>query len=382
MRAGDPSHSPSLLEMPRHAWRAGLLRPSGAVILSGVSLGLALLPATPLPIRADDAPLPKIETLAHRRDQLPRKVVVGSVVCGFDEIFGAPLEKRLQRMDEFLDGMEALARAQYPGKRLDLAVLMEWFISRPGKTLDQMAVRYAEVSERIASCARRHGCYMVVPMVLREEGEPARYSNASCLFDRQGRLTGIYRKVHPTMDNEETNITPGREFPVFDCDFGRLGIQVCYDVMFPDGWQALAKKGAELVAFPSETSVTSGPAMYALQHRFYIVSAVPKYHAAVYNPVGMIEAEATDEGVMVHQIDLAYAVAGPADQGVGLKAKYGDKLGMNYYQGENVGIYWSNDPAMTIGQMLKGQNCPDPRDEAEESRLMQDRKRGGPPEAP
>src|ERR1017187_5835401 len=106
MRAGDPSHSPSLLEMPRHAWRAGLLRPSGAVILSGVSLGLALLPATPLPIRADDAPLPKIETLAHRRDQLPRKVVVGSVVCGFDEIFGAPLEKRLQRMDEFLDGME------------------------------------------------------------------------------------------------------------------------------------------------------------------------------------------------------------------------------------------------------------------------------------
>jgi hypothetical protein len=37
---------------------------------------------------------------------------------------------------------------------------------------------------------------------------------------------------------------------------------------------------------------------------------------------------------------------------------------------------------MTIGRMLKDQNCPDPRDEAEESRFMQDRKRGGPPEAP
>jgi predicted amidohydrolase len=352
------------------------------VVLSVLCLGLALIAAAPLPIRGADSPLSGIDTLARRRDQLPRKVVVGSVVCGFDEIFDAPLEKRLQRMDEFLDGMEALARAQYPGKRLDLAVLMEWFISRPGKTIDQMAVRYADVSERIASCARRHGCYMVVPMCLREEGEPARYSNASCLFDREGRLVGIYRKVHPTMDNEETHITPGREFPVFDCDFGRLGIQVCYDVMYPDGWQALAKKGAELVAFPSETSVTSGPAMYALQHRFYIVSAVPMYHAAVYNPVGMIEAEATTEGVMVHQIDLAYAVAGPSDQGVGLKAKFGDKMGMNYYQGENVGIFWSNDPAMTIGQMLKGQDCPDPRDEAEEARLVQDRMRGGPPEAP
>lgn len=382
MRTDDPSHSPYPVEMPRRAWRAVPRRPLVAVILSGLSLGLALLSAMPLPIRAHDEPPPKIETLAHRRDQLPRKIVVGSVVCGFDEIFNDPLEKRLQRMDEFVEGMEALARVQYPGKRLDLAVLMEWFMSRPGKTTDQMAVRYADVSERISSCARRHGCYMVVPMCLREEGEPARYSNASCLFDRQGRLVGIYRKVHPTMGNEETNITPGREFPVFDCDFGRLGIQVCYDVMFPDGWQALAKKGAEIVAFPSETSVTSGPAMYALQHRFYIVSAVPKYHAAVYNPVGMIEAEATDEGVMVHQIDLAYAVAGPADQGVGLKAKYGDKLGANYYVGENVGIYWSNDPTMTIGQMLSGQDCPDPRDEAEESRIMQDRKRGGPPEGP
>ena len=379
MRNDDPSPSPLPCEK---TWRTRKGRPAGTLLLSALSLGLALLSTAPIPLRAADLPSPRIETLAHRRDQLPRKVVVGSVVCGFDEIFDMPLEKRLQRMDEFVDGMEAMSRAQYPGRRLDLAVLMEWFISRPGKTTDQMAVRYAEVSERISACARSHGCYLIAPMCLREEGEPARFSNASFLYDRQGRLVGVYRKVHPTMGNEETNITPGREFPVFDCDFGRLGIQVCYDVMFPDGWQALANKGAEIVAFPSETSVTSGPSMYALQHRYYVVSAVPKYHAAVYNPVGMIEAEAKDEGVMVHQIDLAYAVAGPSDQGVGLKAKYGDKLGMNYYVGENVGIYWSNDPAMTIGQMLSGQDCPDPRDEAEESRIMQDRKRGGPPEAP
>jgi hypothetical protein len=213
MQADDPGHDPHLSEMPRRAWRAGRPRPLGAVILAGMSLGLALLPSTPLPVRADDGPLPKIETLAHRRDQLPRKVVVGSVVCGFDEIFDAPLERRLQRMDEFVDAMEALTRAQYPGKRLDLAVLMEWFISRPGKTIDQMAVRYADVSERIASCARRHGCYMVVPMVLREEGAPARYSNASFLFDRQGRLVGVYRKVHPTMDNEETLYHAGPGVP-------------------------------------------------------------------------------------------------------------------------------------------------------------------------
>jgi predicted amidohydrolase len=346
------------------------------------ALAIAIVFLSPLAVRAEGPGWPKIDTYGHRRDQPPRKVIVGSVVCGFDEIFGASLDRRFVRMEEFLDAMEALTQAQYPGKRLDLAVLVEWFISRPGKTLDQMAVRYSEVGDRLADCAKRHHCYLVAPLVLREEGEPARYSDAAALFDRQGKLVGIYRKVHPTMDNEETDVTPGREFPVFDCDFGKLGIQICYDVMYPDGWQALAKKGAEIVAFPSETSVTSGPSMYALQNRYYIVSAVPKYHSAVYNPVGMIEAEATDEGVMVHQIDLAYAVGGPSDHGNGLKAKYGDRFGLLYYPGEDVDLMWSNDPATTIGQMLKGQDCPDPKDEANEAKILQDRKRGGPLEAP
>lgn len=351
-------------------------------LLAGFLVSVAFLAAAPAALRAEGPGWPKIDTYARRRDQLPRKVVVGSVVCGFKEIFDEPLEKRFQRMEDFVGGMDAMARAEYPGKRLDLAVLVECFFERPGKSIDQTSLRLADISEQVAACARRHQCYIVAPLVLREEGEPARYSDSAALFDRQGKLVGIYRKVHPTMDNEETYITPGREFPVFDCDFGRLGIQICYDVMYPDGWEALEKKGAEIVAFPSETSVTSGPSMYALQHRYFIVSAVPQHHAAVYNPVGMIEAEATTEGVMVHQIDLAYAVGGPSDGGAGLKAKYGDKVGMSYYEGEDVAMLWSNDPAMSIGQMLKGLDCPDPRDEADEAKILQDQKRGGPIETP
>jgi len=339
---------------------------------------------------ADDASVPPVDRVALRRDGLPRKVLLGTVVSGYDAIFTFPLETRFQRMDELVGAMETQAKAKYPGKRLDLVVLPEWFMSRPGDTLEQQAVRLGDVRQRILACAKRYGCYLVVPLVLREEGESVRYSNVAVLIDREGRLVGAYHKVHPTTDHLtytllEGGITPGRDYPVFDCDFGRLGIQICYDVIYPEGWQMLANEGAEIVAFPSETSVTARPSMYALQHRYYIVSATPKDHAAVYNPLGMIEAEATQEGVLVHQIDLSYAITGWAkglDGGESLRRRYGDRVGFTYYQGEDAGIFWSNDPKTPIGEMFKAFGYHEPDDDAERSRVVQDKVRGGPPVLP
>jgi len=365
--------------------------PLGPHLATASALGILLvgLPATFLRAAADDALVPAVERVAPRRDGLPRKVLVGTEISGYDVILKFPLEKRFQRMDELVDAMEAQASTKYPGKRLDLVVLGEYFMSRPSEALEQQAVRLGDVAQRIEACAKRHGCYLVVPLVLREEGEPARYSNAAVLIDREGRLAGIYRKVHPCTDLKyallEGGMTPGRDFPVFDCDFGRVGVQICYDVFYPEGWQALAKEGAEIVAFPSETPQTARPSMYALQHRYYVVSATPRDHAAVYNPLGMIDAQATQDGVLVHQIDLSYAITGWEDGlngGESLKLKYGDKVGYTYYQGEDAGIFWSNDPKTSIGQMFKAFGYPEPEDDTERSRMLQDKVRGGPPSLP
>ncbi len=353
--------------------------PVWAACLAGLA---AASPATP-----DDGP-PPIEAFAHRRAALPRKVLVGTVVSGYDAIFTLPLAERFQRMDAFVDAMEAQAKVKHPGKRLDLVVLTEWFMSRPGDTLEQQAVRFGDVSERIEACARRHGCYLVVPIVLREEGEPVRYSNVAELIDREGRLVGTYHKVHPAthvhFERLEGGVTPGREFPVFDCDFGRIGIQICLDVVYPDGWEALARKGAEIVAFPSETSTSAGPSRYALEHRYYVVSATPKDHAAVYNPLGMIDAQVTHEGVLVHEIDLSYAITGwepGLDGGESLKRKFGDRIGYTYYNGEDAGIFWSNDPRTSIGEMVGSLGYPELDDENARIRQVQDRLRGGPPDS-
>jgi len=350
---------------------------------------LASAAAAPLPA-APESPAPQQNPApSERRDRLPRKVLVGTVVSGYD-VFTLPLEKRLQRMDEIVEAIAARARSEFPAKPLDLVVLPETFIARPGDGLAQRTVRLEEVLQRIAACASGHRCYLVVPLLLREADPPERFSNAALLVDRQGRVAGIYRKVHPVAaqgsDVLEDGITPGGAFPVFDCDFGRLGIQICFDMLYADGWQALARQGAEIVALPSASPETTSPAMYAMQHQYYIVSATPRDHAAVFSPLGLIEDQATQEGaVLVHQIDLSFALLhweAVLEEGEALRRRFGDRVGFHYYHPEDKGIFWSNDPRMSIGQMIGGLGLSESNANVERIRLLEDKARGGPPAAP
>jgi predicted amidohydrolase len=344
--------------------------------------------AADAPRAAEIPPRQAGSTALPRRDRPPRKVLLGTVVSGY-EIFKMPLDRRLQRMDELADAVAAEARSSFPGKRLDLVILPESFLARPGDVMPQEAVRLEEVQPRIAACASRLGSYMVVPLLMQEAGEPVRYSNAAVLADRAGRVVGIYRKVHPVAaqgsDVLEGGTTPGRDFPVFDCDFGRVGMQICFDMLYPDGWQALASQGAEIVALASASPETVHPCLYALQHSYYIVSATPRDHSAVYSPLGLIEAQVTKPGVLVHEIDLSYALVhweAVLENGEALRRKFGDRVGFHYYDPEDNGIFWSNDPETPIGQMLGSLNLSETDESVQRIRMLEDKARGGPPAMP
>lgn len=339
---------------------------------------------------ADEALDPNAASVASKRaERLPRKVLLGTFLAGYG-IFEKPLDKRLQKMDEVLDEMSDRAARDFPGKPLDMVVFPEYFVARPGDSLEQKTVQIEEVLPRVAACATRHSCYLVMPMLLDERGAPARYSNAAVLVNRQGKLVGIYRKVHPVAFNGsdvlEGGVTPGRDFPVFDCDFGRVGIQICFDMLYREGWDALAKQGAEIVALPSASAETTRPCMYALQHGYYIVSATPRNHSAVFSPLGLIEEQVTEDGAMlVHEIDLSYAELhweNQLEEGAALSRKYGQNVGFHYYPPEDKGIFWSNDPKTSIGQMIASLGLETSGSNAERVRLLQDKARGGPPARP
>jgi predicted amidohydrolase len=337
-----------------------------------------------------ETPLPKADIAATRRaDRPPRKVLLGTFLSGY-QILDKPLEKRLQKMDEVVDDISDRAAGDYPGKPLDLVLFPEYFVARPGDSLAQKTVQMGEVLPRIAACASRHHCYLVMPMLLREEGLPVRYSNAAVLVDREGKLVGVYRKVHPVASEGtellEGGLTPGRDFPVFDCDFGRVGIQICFDMLYADGWDALARKGAEIVVLPSASAETSRPCMYALQHEYYIVSASPRSHATVISPLGLVEEQVTEEGaLLVQEIDLSYAEVHwdeALEEGASLTRRYGHNVGFHYYRPEDKGIFWSNDPKTTIGQMIASLGLETSDSNVERVRLLQDKARGGPPAQP
>lgn len=82
----------------------------------------------------------------------------------------------------------------------------------------------------------------------------------------------------------EGGVHPGAEYNVIELDFGRVGIQICYDVNFPEGWQRLKERGAELVLFPTQSPQLTRPAMYAASHEYWVVSSTFRNNASLFEP--------------------------------------------------------------------------------------------------
>lgn len=84
--------------------------------------------------------------------------------------------------------------------------------------------------------------------MLEREGDVLR--NTAVLVGPEG-LVGRYRKTHLPYLGVDRFVQAGDELPVFDTALGRIGIEICYDLRFPEATRALALRGAELVAHPT-----------------------------------------------------------------------------------------------------------------------------------
>jgi predicted amidohydrolase len=258
--------------------------------------------------------------------------------------------------------MAAQARQAY-GRGLDLAILPETALTgEAGSDAVAQSVAFeGEARDAFTRKAREHSCYIIVPTYLLDSKEKKRCSNAAILVGRKGEVVGTYRKVHLVVSLErgtmESGSTPGDALPVFDCDFGKLGIQICYDVNFPEGWAELGQRGAELIAWPTQSPQTSQPAFRARDNRCYIVSSTWRHNASIFEPTGKIaEQIKPPQSVLVQELDLSYALlpwSSKLRNGEALRKIFGDKVGFHYYEDEDCGIFWSNDSKMPIGEMVR-----------------------------
>ncbi|MEV6511072.1 nitrilase-related carbon-nitrogen hydrolase [Streptomyces sp. NPDC051642] len=160
---------------------------------------------------------------------------------------------------------------------------------------DKAFYEYAEaipdgpIVKRFQALAKEHGIVLVLPMY--EEEQPGVLYNTAAVIDADGSYLGKYRKHHiPQVPGfwEKFYFRPGNSgWPIFDTKVGKIGVYICYDRHFPEGWRALGLAGAEIVFNPSATS--RGLSAYLWQLEQPAAAVANEYFVGAINRVGVEE---------------------------------------------------------------------------------------------
>lgn len=166
--------------------------------------------------------------------------------------------------DEYID--LCLREAHSAGRQgCDIFLLPEHFDSfgsremePSGDDFDPKAARRSiaepvpgRLTQLIGQVCRQHGMYIIANFT---EAAGEKQFNSAVLLGRTGEVEGIYRKTHLCgTEKRVEGIDAGDSLPVFDLDFGRIGIAICMDMYFPEVFRVLTLKNAEIIFWPHQT---------------------------------------------------------------------------------------------------------------------------------
>jgi len=192
-------------------------------------------------------------------------------------------------VDEFCSLVESAA-----DQKPDLVCLPE------GITVVGTTNSYAEISEpvpgptcaRLGALARKLNTWIVAGIY---EREGKIVYNTAVLIDRKGALAGKYRKTHLPREEWEAGITPGNDYPVFDTEFGKVGLTVCWDVQFPEPSRAMALKGAQIILLPIWGGSEVLAKARAIENHIFLITSSYDMKSFIVDPTGAVMAEATRE---------------------------------------------------------------------------------------
>lgn len=216
-------------------------------------------------------------------------------------------------------------------QNIDLAVLPEMF-NCPYQT--QNFPIYAE-EEREASwqmlsdMAVSYGIYLAAGS-MPEKDQESRVYNTAYVFDRQGQQIAKHRKMHLFDINvcggqyfkESDTLSAGDQVTVFDTEFGRMGLCICYDFRFPELARLMVNKGAKVILVPAAFNMTTGPVHWeimfrqrAVDNQVFTIGAAPAReetssyiswgHSIVVDPWGKVLVQLDEkEGCIISTLDL------------------------------------------------------------------------------
>ena len=185
-----------------------------------------------------------------------------------------------------------------------------------------------ESIEAMSRWARENKVILVGGTIPEKDGD--KLYNTCFVFDKEGRIIARHRKAHlfdvdikgGVRFKESNNFTAGNEITVFDTEYGKMGVLVCFDMRFPEMVRAMARRGAKLVVCPAQFNMTTGPKHWELTVRaramdneiFYVGASAARYegfsyecwgHSTVASPFGMVIASCDEsEQILYCDIDL------------------------------------------------------------------------------
>src|SRR6201996_7517589 len=174
-----------------------------------------------------------------------------------------------------------------------------------GAVQDQKYYSYVEpipgpTTERFQDLAR--DLHLVIVLPVYEVANVGEYYNTAAVIDADGTLLGKYRKHHlPHLPAfwEKFYFRPGNlGYPVFDTAVGRVGVYICYDRHFPEGWRELGLNNAQIVFNPSATKPGLSNRLWELEQP--AAAAANQYFIAANNRVGIESEEFGDEAVQFY----------------------------------------------------------------------------------
>ena len=185
--------------------------------------------------------------------------------------------------------------------------------------------------QQLSAYAKQYGVYLIGGSMPEKDAEGNVY-NTCYVFDREGKQIGKHRKVHlfdidvkggQTFKESDT-LTAGDSDTVFDTEFGKIGVMLCFDIRFPELSRMMVNDGARIVFVPAAFNMTTGPAHWelsfrtrALDNQIYMVGCAPARdvsagyiswgHSIVTDPWGrVIDRLDEKKGILLAELDMDY----------------------------------------------------------------------------
>lgn len=212
------------------------------------------------------------------------------------------------------------------------------------------------ITQKFTAFAQKHKCYVIVPIYTKSNGY---FYNSAVVIDRAGKIVGQYHKIHTTEGEIERAIMPGElDPPVFKTDFGTIGIQICFDINWREGWQALRRKGADIIFWPSAFGGGQQINTLAWLNKCAVVSSTRKGTTKICDVDGS-EVAVTghfNERWAIGSINLekAFLHTWPyVRRFTEIQKKYGRKIRIKTYHEEEWSILESLSPDVRIADVMR-----------------------------